>query len=90
LNKRDSNDVAWCSVSSAERLTALHARDLVIATEAGDADASRTLVEAYLPAIAALGAEEAYEHVLDTIEIREVDRLREACPHAAPARRGAS
>jgi RNA polymerase sigma factor (sigma-70 family) len=54
LNKRDSNDVAWCSVSSAERLTALRARDLVIATEAGDADASRTLVEAYLPAIAAL------------------------------------
>jgi RNA polymerase primary sigma factor len=42
------------SVSDAERLTVRQQRDLVIAAEAGDADACRKLVEAFLPAIAGL------------------------------------
>jgi RNA polymerase primary sigma factor len=37
-----------------ERLTARQERDLVIAAEAGDVDASRKLTEAFLPAIAGL------------------------------------
>jgi RNA polymerase primary sigma factor len=42
------------SVSYAKRLTARQERDLVVAAEAGDADACRRLVEAFLPAIAGL------------------------------------
>jgi RNA polymerase primary sigma factor len=41
-------------VSPAERLTASQERDLVVATEAGDPEACRRLVEASLPEIAAL------------------------------------
>ena len=41
-------------MSHAERLTARQERDLVVAAEAGDADASRKLVEVFLPAIAGL------------------------------------
>ena len=41
-------------MSHAGRLTARQERDLVVAAEAGDADASRKLVEAFLPAIAGL------------------------------------
>jgi RNA polymerase sigma factor (sigma-70 family) len=37
-----------------QRLTARQERDLVVAAEAGDADASRKLVEAFLPAIGGL------------------------------------
>lgn len=46
----------WCvgAVSGAERLTPRQERDLVIAAEAGDAEACRMLVEAFLPAIAAI------------------------------------
>jgi hypothetical protein len=66
------------SVSNTERPTALPERDLVIAAEAGDADASRTLVEAYLTIMDPV-AEEAYEHVLG-----------EPCAHAAPAGGGAT
>ena len=50
LPRRDGS----ISVSHAERLTALQERELVVAAEAGDADACRKLVEAFLPAIAAL------------------------------------
>jgi RNA polymerase primary sigma factor len=39
-----------------QRLTARQERDLVIAAECGDSDASRKLVEAFLPAIARLAA----------------------------------
>jgi RNA polymerase primary sigma factor len=39
-------------MTDAGKLTAWHERDLVIATEAGDLDACRRLVEAFLPAIA--------------------------------------
>jgi RNA polymerase primary sigma factor len=41
-------------VTDTERLTAQQERDLVIATESGDLDACRGLVEAFLPAITAL------------------------------------
>jgi RNA polymerase primary sigma factor len=41
-------------VSYAKRLTARQERDLVVAAEAGDPDACRRLVEAFLPAIAGL------------------------------------
>jgi RNA polymerase primary sigma factor len=41
-------------VTRVDRLTARQERDLVLASEAGDRDASRRLVEAFLPAIAAL------------------------------------
>jgi len=41
-------------VTDTKRLSAQQERDLVIATEAGDLDACRRLVEAFLPAIAAL------------------------------------
>lgn len=41
-------------MTDTERLTVQQERDLVIATEAGDLDACRRLVEAFVPAIAAL------------------------------------
>jgi RNA polymerase primary sigma factor len=41
-------------VTQAGRLTAQQERDLVIAAEAGDPDACRRLVEAFIPAIAGL------------------------------------
>src|SRR5215208_5864737 len=44
------------SVGMRERLTPREERDLVIGAEAGDPDASRRLVEAFLPAIAGLAS----------------------------------
>jgi RNA polymerase primary sigma factor len=44
------------SVGMRERLTPREERDLVIGAEAGDPDASRLLVEAFLPAIAGLAS----------------------------------
>ena len=44
------------AVSHAQRLTTEQERDLVIAAERGDADASGRLVEAFLPAIVGLAA----------------------------------
>jgi RNA polymerase primary sigma factor len=45
---------ASISSAEAEGLTRQHERDLVVAAEAGDVDASRRLVEVFLPSIAAL------------------------------------
>jgi RNA polymerase primary sigma factor len=46
--------VCHLNVVSPKRLTAVQERELVVAAEGGDADACRHLIEAFLPAIAAL------------------------------------